>query len=445
MSPVVKRAVAFASPLAAIAWWGATAWLARQPVPWALRLTNPAFAVGLLLTYGAAAVLIVHAARNRRATLFGVAAATMSCGVGLLLLDGVAAANLIDYRPIRSAIAGSEGPDVAFVADQELLYRRASNVRWTGRPQTDMESYFNLPSLATRPLTFSTDRNGFRNLADVEQADIALIGDWYIEGSSVSDRETAAVRLQELTGQRVANLGVSGYGSLQELKVLEKYAVSLHPKMVAWFFFEGNDLDDDQTFENGMMQPGPNASPAPAPPAPVSYRWRGFVDRSFTHNAFLQLRAMTGWLVPNGIDSFGWFGDRSGVTHRFYFYDFYATRAFGNYERWRFERTRAAFRRGLEICRQHHIRLVVFYIPIKFRVYGDLCRFPAGSPCRQWKPWDLEAQFAEFCRTAGIELVSLTGPMHRAAAAGEVVYAPDDSHWNAEGQRFVAEQLARLH
>jgi hypothetical protein len=29
------------------------------------------------------------------------------------------------------------------------------------------------------------------------------------------------------------------------------------------------------------------------------------------------------------------------------------------------------------------------------------------------------------------------------AAAGEVLYAPEDSHWNAEGHRFVAELLAR--
>ncbi len=29
--------------------------------------------------------------------------------------------------------------------------------------------------------------------------------------------------------------------------------------------------------------------------------------------------------------------------------------------------------------------------------------------------------------------------MRRAAAAGKVLYAPEDSHWNAEGHRFVAE------
>ena len=65
------------------------------------------------------------------------------------------------------------------------------------------------------------------------------------------------MRLQELTGRPVANLGVAGYGTLQELKVLEKYALPLEPRLVAWFFFEGNDLDDDQQVRerNGVQAP----------------------------------------------------------------------------------------------------------------------------------------------------------------------------------------------
>jgi hypothetical protein len=225
--------------------------------------------------------------------------------------------------------------------------------------------------------------------------------------------------------------------------VLEKYAVPLGPKMVAWFFFEGNDLDDDQNFENAMAYE--RGVPAPADvPESASQRWRGVVERSLTVNAFTQLRKWSDWLVPNGIDSFGWFRDRDGASHRVYFYDFYATRTLGSYEQQRFERTQAAFRQGAEICRKHGIRLVAVYIPIKFRVYGDLCTYPAGSRCVQWKPWNLEAQFAAFCRSAGIEFLSLTEPMHRAAATGLVVYAPEDSHWSALGHRFVADQIARL-
>ena len=88
---------------------------------------------------------------------------------------------------------------------------------------------------------------------------------------------------------------------------------------------------------------------------------------------------------------------------------------------------------------------MVFYIPIKFRVYGDLCTYPAGSPCRQWKPWDLEARVRRVLPGGRyrVRLADRTDASRRRRPA-EVIYAPDDSHWNAEGQRFVAEQLARL-
>jgi hypothetical protein len=430
--------------LAVVAWWGATAWLARQPAPWAIRLTNPAFAAGLLWTYLAAALIIVRSARDQRGMLFRVAAATMAFGVCVLLFEASAVAGLLDFHKIRSTLSGDgEERSVDFIADHELSFRRPAHAHSSGRPRSNMAEMFNLPVRSPYVQTFSTDGRGFRNAADLTRADIALVGDSYIEGAYVSDGETAAVRLQERLGQPVANLGVSGYGSLQELKVLEKYAVPLSPKLVAWFFFEGNDLDDDQDFENAMAYEHGVAAP-PHVPESASQKWRNVVGRSFTDNAFIQLRKWSDSLVPNSIDSFGWFRDRRGITHQMYFYDFYATRTLGSYELQRFETTKDAFRRGAEICRQHGIRLLAVYIPIKFRVYGDLCTYPAGSQCVRWRPWDLETRFAAFARSAGIEFLSLTEPMHRAAAAGDVVYAPEDSHWSAGGHRFVADELARL-
>jgi hypothetical protein len=430
--------------LAVAAWWGVTAWLGRQPAPWAIRLTNPAFAAGLLWTYVAAATVIIRAARDRRTMLFRIAAATMAWGGCVLLFEASAAAGLIDFHRIRNLLAGDRDErSVDFIDDHEFSFRRPAHAHSSGRPRSNMAEMFNLPIRSPYVQTFSTDGRGFRNAADLTRADIALVGDSYIEGAYVSDEETAAVRLQERLGLPVANLGVSGYGSLQELKVLEKYGVPLGPKLVAWFFFEGNDLDDDQDFENAMAYEQGAAAP-PHVPESVSQKWRDRVERSFTVNAFTMLRKWSDDLVPNGIDSFGWFRDRDGASHRMYFYDFYATRTLGPYEQQRFATTMAAFRHGAEICRQHGIRLVAVYIPIKFRVYGDLCTYPPGSRCVGWKPWTLEAQFAAFCRSAGIELLSLTEPMHRAAAGGDVLYAPEDSHWSAAGHRFVAGEIAKL-
>jgi hypothetical protein len=116
-----------------------------------------------------------------------------------------------------------------------------------------MAVFWNLPFRASTMQTFTTDSRGFRNRREMEQADIVLIGDSYIEGHYVSDEQTCAEVLDRLTGLSVANLGVAGYGSLQELEVLQHYALSLNPRLVAWFFFEGNDLYDDQHSENAMI------------------------------------------------------------------------------------------------------------------------------------------------------------------------------------------------
>jgi hypothetical protein len=302
-----------------------------------------------------------------------------------------------------------------------------------------MATYFNLPFRTPRPIVFTTNDQGFRNPTSVTQADLVLIGDSYVEGWGVSDDETASARLRQLTGRQVVNLGTAGYGSEQELRVLEHYALPLKPRLVAWFFFEGNDLDDDQNFDNAMLAPTESVV---EPSEPWSHQWRAMIDRSLTWNLFEQLRLLTDSLVPNRINTYGWFRDARGALQQVYFYDFYATRTISEFERERLLSTEATLTRASEICRRNGVTLIVYYIPIKFRVYGPLCTFPAKSPCRSWQPWDLEREVRAICVRAGIRYVSLTDEMRRAAEAGALLYSPTDSHWNAAGQAFVATQVA---
>jgi hypothetical protein len=427
----------------AAGWWALTIWLGRQATPSLIKLTNPAFAAGLFFIYAAVWGTAVCAARDPRRAMFRAIATTLSLVVGVLILEMPAIAGVIDYSHVRAAVTGQwEGPSDDFIEDHNLSYKRPANAHWSGRLRSNMAQAFNLPMRSPNVQSFTTDARGFRNPKTLDHADIALIGDSYVEGAYVSDEETAAVRLGELSGRPVVNLGVSGYGTLQELEVLNRFALPLRPRFVAWFFFEGNDLDDDQNFENAMVYEHSGHVGTPRPPA--TRRWREFVNRSLSNNVFLEIRQLADPIVPNGIDTFGEFRDRDGVAHRMYFFDFYATRTLDNYERSRLEVTKATFRRASEICRQQGIRLVVFYVPMKFRVYGDLCTYPAGSPCPAWKPWALEKEFAAFCRDAGIEFVSLTDAMRPAAAAGDLLYAPEDSHWSAAGQLFVAKQILSL-
>ena len=60
---------------------------------------------------------------------------------------------------------------------------------------------------------------------------------WY-----VSDDETAAAILKQRLGRPVSNLGVSGFGTLQQLVVLRRYALPQRPKLVAGHAFVADQV-----------------------------------------------------------------------------------------------------------------------------------------------------------------------------------------------------------
>src|SRR5262249_23800225 len=332
------------------------------------------------------------------------------------------------------------GPSTAFVSDPELVYHRPPHELWSGQPRSDMATVFNLPIRAPRRQVFTTDARGFRNRRELARAEGGRVGASYVEGAYVSDDETAAVALEKLIGQCVANLGQSGYGTLQELKVLEKVALPLRPRLVAWFFFEGNDLYDDEAYENALAYyraHGTLASRSAWAPD-----LRHFAATSFTVSAYRLFRRFVDPVPPNEVASVGFSPADAAAARPLYFYEDAALR-WGDYESERFEKTMAALRQGRDLAAQQGTRLLLVFVPTKFRVYGDYCRFPPGSPCRSWHPWRLPEDVASFCRREGIALLDLTDPRRTAAAEGKLLYAAEDSHWNAEGHRFVASLLAR--
>ena len=386
--------------------------------------------------YSVWAIVGLWSRAPRRLIVFRAIATTFTIVVVLIIVELPALAGMIDYNHILRLVTGEwSGPATHFETDPDLSFRRPRRKFWSGRPRSDMAAAWNLPIRSETEQRFTTDSQGYRNLREITAADIALIGDSYIEGAYVSDDETCAVALERLTGRPVVNLGVSGYGSLQQLKVLERHALPLGPRLIAWFFFEGNDLYDDQEYENAILYRYDGAESASAG---LELDWSNFGEVSFVANSFRLFRRMCHPLVPNSVATFGWFRDERGQQHRLYFYG-YGSMRFDDFERGRLEKTANAFRQGKAICDREKIKLVAFFIPMKFRVYDAYCTYHPESPCREWEPWELPDRFRELCEGIGVPLVDLTGPMRRAAESGKLLYAPEDSHWNRRGHEFVAE------
>lgn len=364
---------------------------------------------------------------------------SLTLAVVLGLLELPAAFGLVSYAGLVETTSLTD----AFIADSALSFRRPPGASWTARVRSDLASGWNVPLAPPKEISFTTDAHGFRNTTALARADVALIGDSYIEGWYVSDDKTAATVLERQLRRPVANLAVSGYGTLQQLEVLRRYALPLRPQLVAWFFFEGNDLYDDQSFEDTMLYLEDHEVEDLGFDLGITFDWPRFQRASLVRNAHAWLRRATHPLIPQALPPHGWFLDTAGTRHMLAYHD-YAALVFTEYEAQRFEASQQAIRQGVALGRDQGVVVVPIFVPMKFRVYGEYCTFAPDSPCRDWQPWDLAARFNRFCDEAGLDCLDLSPVMQAEAAHGRLLYAPEDSHWNEAGHQFVADQLHAL-
>ena len=94
-------------------------------------------------------------------------------------------------------------------------------------------------------VTYKSDRYGFNNPDTAWDGPVRLaaVGDSFTQGVCVPPGENYAALLGAI------NLGSSGAGPLIELAAIKEYLPALKPRVVLWFFFEGNDLPGDFAIE----------------------------------------------------------------------------------------------------------------------------------------------------------------------------------------------------
>lgn len=100
-------------------------------------------------------------------------------------------------------------------------------------------------------LIYASDEHGFHNPSGLwaqPQLDLAAVGDSFTHGACVpSDRNMVA----EIRGRFSAtlNLGMAGNGPLSELAAIKEYLPQRRPRVVLWFYYEGNDVSKDLFIE----------------------------------------------------------------------------------------------------------------------------------------------------------------------------------------------------
>ena len=87
------------------------------------------------------------------------------------------------------------------------------------------------------------DNKGFRNEEANGEFDLVAMGDSFTYGYNVSSAESWPQQLGKLTGFRVYNYGIGGYGIVQHYFLLEE-ALKKKPKFIVMGLYLANDLRD---------------------------------------------------------------------------------------------------------------------------------------------------------------------------------------------------------
>jgi len=390
--------------------------------------------ISYFLAWGAYA-LLSHIPRDEIRGQFVLM--TLSLVAVLIFAEVPVWLDLIDYRKTfgNTSFLPWERPN--YLPDRELiaLPRPGSTVK-TAFGRGNIGEGICLPVRPAEPFDVTYDKRGFRNEADFSEAEVAVIGDSYVESPMMPGAALATTRLAELRGGAVANLGQSGYGPQQELAVLKRYALPLHPKWIVWIFYEGNDLVDAQNY-------GDRVSSLIGVWNSMNRAW----DRSFTLNSLVAFSRRIHGCVPNQrvAGNYGLMDAGNGHEQRVYFLDHSSSVAPTVQELEALQITANTLKEAYELARSQGAGFLVAFAPTKFRVYHDIVRFDgnAQGDLKWWVLNDLPERLHRLVAdiSPDVRYVDLTPALSAAAKTKQLVFIPDDTHWTGDGHRVVAETL----
>ena len=282
---------------------------------------------------------------------------------------------------------------------------------------------------------------------------IAILGDSQTWGDGVGDEETFVARLDG-GDTEVLSFATPGWGTDQEILVLDAEVSRWSPDVVVLAFFVGNDLNDN-TSRGSFQYPKPWFALEPdgglelhGVPVPYSRAWHALIDgyrALMRHSALLNAIAelsRSDWTPADD-------GDRGGERPAFNSPMYGAV--LDERDRARFAVTGRLLLEFVRRVRAMGATPVVLMIPDLWQVevFGDPHRraalWQAGGSLQRPQRY-----FTALLEEQGVQVIDALPPLARATRAsgtrgGPHTYYPEWRHLNAFGHAIVADLLrARL-
>jgi len=317
---------------------------------------------------------------------------------------------------------------------EPVHFRRDGPAEWTGqvlytgaslKVGEGAEIYADEPVITVR-----YDAQGFRNPIDLDDWEVAVVGDSFTELGYLRHEDLFTSVAGRLLGRRVKNLGVSGSAAFSQTAYLEHYGIAPGTSDAVLVFFEGNDLKDlvrehealERFERTGERDYREIRSQDSFVTALVSIVKRRSKSRRAYGRAEIELA-----------------GSRRPITVT---YAPPSSAELSELERELIDRSIEAWS---ATALERGVRPWVAYMPCKIRVLHEHLSFTsmAKEKVRSWRPNDLPAYVQQVAERHGSGFIDLTPALRRATARGELTFNPIwDTHLTAAGSRAVGQSLA---
>lgn len=302
------------------------------------------------------------------------------------------------------------------------------------KPQLDIQFPSEGRSIPIRTTTHGLGNAGFRDIGTQAPFYAVAIGDSFTLCDDVPIEACWVKHVSDATGLSFATLGVNGYSTLAESRVLDRFGRQLHPKLVLLGVFP-NDFKDNVNFDEWTRSGTENF-----------WTWlggkrgRGDVGRWLADHSVVY-RMIDGALRVRGRTIDKYQDEHLDFVFRLDRWWIDLVQDVGTNPGWTLMQQAI-----LDINRMSDemgAALVVLLFPPKEQVYWEIARRfaePGEANLNVSEPF---ATVQKFLQTKGIAYCEFAEGLRAEAQKGRQLYHRISSHWNDEGNAVGADILIR--
>lgn len=331
-----------------------------------------------------------------------------------------------EFRVMDRAYTGRVKWQEMMVGDPYLGYRY--------RPDLDVEFPSEGINIDIRTTSHGLGDIGFRDIDTTAPFDAIALGDSFTFCDDVMTRDCWVKHVGDETGLNFATLGVSGFSTVAEGRVLERYGRRLHPGLVVLAIFP-NDFNDNIDFDEWLQSGTENF-----------WEWRG--RREGRGPLFRRLADNSA--VVRIIDSAMRTRDRHSYVYQrdgidLVFQPWWLEPLQGerlDHRRRGWELMRTAILDMARVSEEIGARFLIVTIPTKEEVYWEVARDALPNAERLVVDRPFGDLFA-LCTERGLACCDTRPALEAEAIAGRQLYLRVSSHWNDAGNAVAAHAVSQ--